>query len=489
MNRNYKKAGWIFLSTILLTIGLSFFMFNSCNNIGETRYVRKNANSPEAQSDIEAMNKALSIMRQKNCTDPLSWYYQGAVHWIPDSIPNNSLCESYHSVNDLRTAWDNCTHSPTGKEKIHFLVWHRLYIWHFEKIVRKLSGKKDFALPYWAYTNNNDYDKVMPKLFRDSKSSLYEPCRYDSLNQGQPLTGEIERAVDLTKLMTYKDYHTFCMNINAAPHGAMHDYIGAGNDTTGTLQFKNPITGTITNTGLMGWVPTAGFDPIFWLHHSNIDRVWQQWTNSENGQMITLEELKSVEWPYVFFDENGNKVEYTMEEVIKIIYDMDYDFDDTKVKPIENPTLVQTTIVKELANQSTKKSVNGSVTKFSIGKNNLLNSSVKTFNRVYMEVTVSFTDVPRGVYEIYLNNPNDVYSTSGQHFVGFMNFFGFDSKTQSKSCREGCCTPLNSDGRPYTIFYYELDPKEINGNYNISVYKHNRVSNDLVIENVRITGR
>lgn len=485
MNKQFIK-NLIIATIVVFIISIIIGMFLKSSN--KNRYIRKNANSNSAQADIEAMNKALSIMRQKNCTDPISWYYQGAIHWIPDSIPNNSLCESYHTVNDLKTAWDNCTHSPTGKEKIHFLVWHRLYIWHFEKIVRRLSGKQDFALPYWGYTNNNEYDKVMPKLFRNSTSSLYESCRYDSLNQGQPLTGEIERALDLTKLMTYKDYSTFCLNINAAPHGAMHDYIGSGNDTTGTLKFKNPITGSITNTGLMGWVPTAGFDPIFWLHHSNIDRVWQQWTNSENGQMITIEELKSIDWPYVFFDEYGNKVEYTMDEVIKIIYNMDYDFDDTKVKPIKDPVLVQSTIVKELASQSDKKQVSGSVTKFSIGKNNLLNS-YKSFNRMYMEVTVSFTKVPRGIYEIYLNNPNDTYSTSSQYFVGFMNFFGFDSKTQSKSCLEGCCTPINSDGRPYTIFYYELDPKSANGNYNISVYKHNRVSNDLIIESVRITGR
>jgi len=455
-----------------------------------TRFVRKNANSVEAQSDIEAMNKALSIMRERGCTDPMSWYYQGAIHWIPDSIGKNPLCESYSTVADLKEAWDNCTHSPSGKEKIHFLVWHRLYIWHFEKIVRKLSGKKDFALPYWAYTNTNASDKIMPAMLRNPKSALYEACRFDSINNGYPISGEIERALDMTKLMSYTDYKTFCLNINAAPHGAMHDYIGAGNDTTGLLQFNNPITGTITNTGLMGWVPTAGFDPVFWLHHSNIDRVWQQWTNSENGKMITLEELKSVEWPYVFFDENGKKVEYTMEEVIKIIYDMDYDFDDTKVQPKSQNTLVQTTHVRQIAVVSESRKVGPGLTKIKVDRL-LTSSSASSFDKMNMEVSVSFNKVPRGIYEVYLNVPaGEVPHPSSKYFVGFMNFFGFDDKTQGKSCRKGCCTPLNTNGRPYTNFYYELSKESVaSGEYNVTIYKHNQVSSDMIIDNITVTGK
>lgn len=489
MKKQNKIIGW--LLAILILAGAVIFgsLFYKGSDNSE-RYIRKNANSPEALSDIQAMNKALEIMRQKGCTDPASWYYQGAIHWIPDSIPNNTLCESYSNVNDLKEAWDNCTHSPSGKEKLHFLVWHRLYIWHFEKIVRKLSGKKDFALPYWAYTNKNAVDRILPEMLRQSNSSLYEACRYDSLNMGQPVSGEIERALDLTKLMSYTDYKTFCLNINAAPHGAMHDYIGAGNDTTGLLKFNNPITNSVTNTGLMGWVPTAGFDPVFWLHHSNIDRIWQQWTNSENGQMVTIEELKSVEWPYVFFDENGKKVEYSIEEVIKIIYDLDYDFDDTKVHPKKESKLVQATPIRTIATLGQSHQVKNGVTNIKVDR--LLTSTSSTyFNKMNMEVSVSFNKVPRGIYEVYMNVPaGETHHPSSKYFVGFMNFFGFDDKMQGKSCRKGCCTPLNVNGRPYTDFYFELSKESVaSGEYNVTIYKHNQVSSDLAVDNIKITGR
>lgn len=492
-----RKTILLLITALFLAIGSGLIYSYFFKEDTDIRFVRKNANSVEAQADILAMNKALSIMRQKGCTDPTSWYYQGAIHWIPDSIGTNPLCESYSSVKDLKEAWDNCTHSPSGKEKIHFLVWHRLYIWHFEKLVRNLSGKKDFALPYWGYTNSDPGDKRMPTAFRTQGSALYESCRFDSLNQGYPISGEIERALDMTKLISYTDYNTFCMNINAAPHGAMHDYIGSGNDTTGLLQFKNPITNSITNTGLMGWVPTAGFDPIFWLHHSNIDRVWQQWTNSPNGKMITLEELKSVDWPYVFFDENGKKVEYTMEEVVKIIYDMDYDFDDTKVKPKENTILTSVAKHEVLFTHEANTKVGRGLTKIKadlpsseLFSKILLKSNKNSFSKMNMNVEVSFNKVPKGIYEVYLNLPeNEVPHPSSKYFVGFMNFFGFDSKTQGKSCREGCCTPLNQSGRPYTKFYFELSKESVvSGEYNVTIYKHNQVSSDMIIDNITVTG-
>ena len=87
-------------------------------------------------------------MKLKGCDDPTSWYYQAAIHWVPSHIDSNKLCESYSDWTELKMAWDECTHSHSGAEEINFLIWHRLHIWHFEKIVRKLSGKADFALPY-----------------------------------------------------------------------------------------------------------------------------------------------------------------------------------------------------------------------------------------------------------------------------------------------------------------------------------------------------
>lgn len=474
-------------SLIKLLVLVCVFFITSCDDndgyIDQKRWVRKNIHSVEAKKDVEALNKALQIMRSKNCSDPTSWYYQGAMHWIPDTIINNHLCDSYHTTKDIKEGWDNCTHTPSGQEKIHFLIWHRLYTYHFEKIVRRLSGYQDFALPYWDYTNPTGNNRQLPDMFRDKTSSLYEVARYEGLNNGEPVSGEIERALDITKLMTYTDFKMFSNNMNAAPHGAMHDYIGSGNDTTGTLQFNNSITGTITNTGLMGWVPTAAFDPIFWTHHSNIDRIWQQWTNSENGKLVTLQQLKSAEWPYVFFDENGEKVTYTMEDAIKIIYTMDYDFDDTKVTGKYHDELVMSNLGQVIASNTNSVLINDQITD-AVTLKSLLKSNGSKLSKVKMTITTSFTKVPKGSYEVY-NNYRVGNKPSDSNFVGFMTFFGSDHKMIGESCEKGCCRELTKSGRPQFTFEYEVDMIDL---YNVSIYKHNgKHTGDLVIESIIIS--
>lgn len=473
-------------SIIKLLVLVCIFLITSCNDkVEKKRWVRKNIHTSEAIKDVEALNKALQIMRSKNCSDPTSWYYQGAMHWIPDTIKNNQYCDWYHNVGDIKEGWDNCTHTPSGQEKIHFLVWHRLYIYHFEKIVRKLSGYEDFALPYWDYTSNGD-NKKLPKEFRDKNSSLYEPSRYQNLNNGEPISGEIERALDLTKLMSYTNFRMFSSNINVAPHGAIHDYIGAGNDTTGNLKFNNSITGTVTNTGLMGWVPTAAFDPIFWTHHSNIDRIWQKWTNSENGKLVTLEELKSADWHYVFFDENGKKVTYTVDSIIKIIYTMDYDFNDTKVISKEQNQLVKCNKQEVIASFNPNVSVNSQITDAVTQMKPRLSSTIKSNDKLIMTLVVSFTKVPKGVYEVYINqSKNESIKPSNKTFAGYMTFFGSDHKMVGESCERGCCRQLTKSGRPQFTFEYEINSSE---SYNVSIYKDNRKhTGDIIIENITIS--
>ena len=43
---------------------------------------------------------------------------------------------------------------------------------------------------------------------------------------------------------------------------------------------------TVGNTRGMGRVPWAANDPIFWLHHCNIDRLWASWNRAGRPQPI-----------------------------------------------------------------------------------------------------------------------------------------------------------------------------------------------------------
>jgi len=40
--------------------------------------------------------------------------------------------------------------------------------------------------------------------------------------------------------------------------------------------------------GTMGRIPTAPADPMFWMHHANIDRIWSLWQKQNPGKNPTL---------------------------------------------------------------------------------------------------------------------------------------------------------------------------------------------------------
>lgn len=472
----------------------------------KTRYIRKNANSPEAQKDLEAMNIAFDKMRAMDCSEKTSWYYQAAMHWVPDSIGDNPLCPSYRTYPDKKECWDNCTHTSNPELEVHFLIWHRMYIWHIEKIIRKVSGYNDFALPYWGYCNKEDSlkNRTMPSLFRDSSSSVFEQSRFDSLNMGNPIDGPGTRALALNQLFDNKLYYTFNSNIDQAPHGAMHDYIGLGNGLLIPMTF-NRVTNKKTNYGLMSSVPTAAFDPIFWTHHSNIDRLWQQWTNSPNGQQVTKEMLKDAPWPYEFYDENGKKVVYSIEQVLKVLYNMDYDFDDTKVyakaqkKKLMAYDLQGIPAVDTMASKKMQVKMTNNSTAFSISVPADKAKEVMSLDStsiVLVSVVVSFKNKPEGNYEIYLDLPKGSgipYPDASEDFVGFMTFFGADHRHPANHAGHD---HHPSDGRIRKTFKFDITSnimdditheEKLDGDFNFSIYRYNaKPGEELIIEKVSV---
>ncbi|MBT2948366.1 MULTISPECIES: tyrosinase family protein [Vibrio] len=395
------------------------------------KYVRKNASSPEAADDLAALDVALKKMRQMGCEMPMSWYYQGAIHSVPNKVENqNPLCPSYINDTQLKWAWATCTHI-NGSE-LHFLIWHRLYIAHFEKIVRSLSGKLDFALPYWDYTNPSY--RVMPAPFRDTNSSLFELSRLPSLNEGDAIAGEVVSKLDTKKLFENTVYSIFNSNIDAAPHGAMHVYIGGG--LAGNTMW-NPIYQNNDNFGLMTQVPSAGFDPIFWLHHSNIDYLWQKWENSANGARPELEDLEQRPWVYQFYDPDSNSIKgegkrvvYTVAQAYEAAMHPDYVYDQlpSGVSAISSSKHIELTArykamekVQVWAETVGKEFVDGRLviapSAAAESKSNLL--KMQPAKTTALEVTLSFKDEPLALYKAYI-----IDSNGDRHLAGTLSFFG-----------------------------------------------------------------
>lgn len=246
---------------------------------------------------IMAYAQAVATMMQKDPSDPTSWAFQAALHGTylnsPPTPPANQ-CQHY--------SW-------------FFLPWHRMFVYYFEQIVRAqviaAGGPATWALPYWNYDGGGQ-DNMLPPAFRDTSSSLYTSQRPAALNDGtaglatgpngitsawqafgqSTFTGTTEFGGGATptpiQFFLVDDQGQQGL-LESTPHNAVHDSIG----------------------GLMGDPHSAAQDPIFWLHHANIDRLWWLWglqaQNSGPSDSTWLNQNFLSEGG--FFDASGNPIQ------------------------------------------------------------------------------------------------------------------------------------------------------------------------------------
>ncbi len=66
----------------------------------------------------------------------------------------------------------------------------------------------------------------------------------------------------------------------------------------------------------MGKADTAARDPIFWLHHANVDRLWNRWLDDRNHTVPADTEWYAQEFPY--YDENRQRVVLTVSAILEL---------------------------------------------------------------------------------------------------------------------------------------------------------------------------
>jgi hypothetical protein len=187
--------------------------------------------------------------------------------------------------------------------------------------------------------------------------------------------------------------------------------------------------------GVMSQVPSAAFDPIFWVHHAEIDYLWQKWMNSPKGQKPNLNALQAAPFPYNFFDRNGQAVTLTVEQAYNMAFSLPVTYDTmTKTTLAQAKTMMDAKPQesaeepKELARSATPQAVKGKQTSVSMK----LEMKAETTDRVappstgkvvVLHLTVSFTKQPRGSYHVYLQT-GARNKTGAEKFIGHMTFFG-----------------------------------------------------------------
>jgi tyrosinase len=235
--------------------------------------------------------KGIAAMRQRPHAEPTSWRFYAAIHGVDQQTWTDlgfwGADEAPPSQGVQAKLWAQCQHGSW-----YFLPWHRGYLLAFEAVVREAiiaaGGPADWALPYWDYFENGQA-AIPPAFTRDATgwpgpgpNPLFVGLRFGS----NPLSDGSVAGIDINLLAMAED--GFAGTANGAvpgfggprrstfdhgtfPHGALeqnpHDLVHV---LVGEPDEQAP-------PGLMSNPDTAALDPIFWLHHANIDRLWEAW--------------------------------------------------------------------------------------------------------------------------------------------------------------------------------------------------------------------
>lgn len=239
------------------------------------RLIRRDVFTPLGQADLAKYARAVGIMSRLPAKDPRSWTYQWYIHSIPDDRTKEDELKRNYGVSGpglalAQETWSTCQSHFPGMDSDNFLPWHRMYLMCFETTIRSILNDPSFALPYWNYLDASQ--RVLPSTFRDPGHPdfgvLYRPDRNGPVNAGQAIDGGNPTMINPAALLSpsYRAagvHPGFCAHIDGYLHGTIHVRIG--------------------NRRGMGNVPWAANDPIFWLHHANIDRLWASW-NANGGR-------------------------------------------------------------------------------------------------------------------------------------------------------------------------------------------------------------
>jgi tyrosinase len=200
--------------------------------------------------------------------------------------------------------------------------------------VTRLGGPSDWALPYWNYSASSAAARL-PAAFRNptlsdgSTNHLFVAQRDPDANAGRDFA-----TAAMTDVSVCLSESSFQSAGGSAGFGGRKTAFNHAGGAFGTLEgtphgrMHVAVSGP-SASGFMGSFTRAPLDPIFWLHHSNIDRLWEVWLQRDSAHQnpTTSDWLTSVSFD--FHDASGSPVSMTPSQVLSTrAAPLSYEYDD-----------------------------------------------------------------------------------------------------------------------------------------------------------------
>jgi len=252
--------------------------------------VRKSAFelSPPEIEKLKSAYTALRNLAQQSPDDPRNWFHQGQVH-------------CWYCSGALDGLWGQEIHGSWW-----FLPWHRSYLYFHEQILGSLIGDSTFALPYWDW-DTPGRDRFPFDTYgqpSDASNPLSDKSRAiaptDKIPAGFVGDRMMKRVLDAA---TFTDFggsgdQSLGQNqmgiLEGGPHGGVHVWT-----TDPKVDFNNPKPD-------MGVLASAAFDPVFFSHHANIDRIWDKWIKIPQSRHANPSNDVWLNQSFFFYDQAQN---------------------------------------------------------------------------------------------------------------------------------------------------------------------------------------
>jgi len=260
----------------------------------------------ENNSDIVLVRKNLSNLNPEQLNS-----FRNAMEKmmkIRDERGYNHIA-GFHGAPDFY-CWHHQRNRRTIKRARLFLPWHRAYLKWFEDHLRDHNA--GVTQCWWDWTAPLTRTGGIPKAYSEERignkrNPLYKFHIYvprmnipgmENISIDRDTFRDINWSIplptvdEIEKLYGIEDFGEFSDTLEDI-HDNIHGWVG----------------------GTMSDILTAGFDPIFYTHHANIDRIWWIWQLRHGNSTMPLELLDVALPPFP----------YTVREVLNI-YNLGYDY-------------------------------------------------------------------------------------------------------------------------------------------------------------------
>ena len=323
---------------------------------------RKSVRDLSATEKQDLIDGLLAIKHEFAGGDGLSTYDRYVVlhnasmiqrAWVPSDLASTIVDRFRQSLRQTDPQYQFLTQRNAAHRGPAFLPWHREFLRQIEADIQRVLGDSTFGLPYWDWEHDGDlpvadqkntevwallggdgdsavgnivttppfgFDVNDPALLNDP-TVFADPKSWIIVDDAGRQNGFLRRALgqDTDAAGNALPLPTSVQVSEAVNNIATYDAPDWDERSPGANSFRNVLEGFTGPAGLHnrihGWVGgsmgpgTSPNDPVFFLHHCNVDRIWSQWEDKNPGWTFEPQANgpKGHNWRDLMFPWNGMK--------------------------------------------------------------------------------------------------------------------------------------------------------------------------------------